>query len=199
MQVMYISGPLWSPWAPVRALNVYRAARAAWRGWRSGYAVICPHTNSGLASVVWPAAERMARWLEGDCAMIERLAPGDLVYMLRGWEQSTGARAERQVALETPGVIVVYEDGSTQEMAPLRVAHAAARLIAEQLTAAGATPPSAAALDDLEQALLGLLRALGDLDVVVASSLRSYLIVVGTVLRAWREQHECGEDGPDVD
>ncbi len=99
MRVVYIAGPLWSPWWPGRLWHVLRAARVAWRYWRAGWAVITPHLNSGVLSLLWPGIERRARWGEGYLAILARLSPADdLVVMLRGWEMSSGASMEFRVA-----------------------------------------------------------------------------------------------------
>jgi hypothetical protein len=97
MRVVYICGPLWSPWWIGRLINIVRAARAAWQHWRKGRAVICPHLNAGIFGLLWGPAERMARWLDGDIALINRLSDGpggDELYVLPGWSASVGSQRE---------------------------------------------------------------------------------------------------------
>lgn len=108
MKTIYVSGPLSSRYFLKRAFNIYRAWKAAWRFWRAGYAVICPHTNTGLVNLFCPWLEQSAQWLDGYCAMVRRLQPGDAIYMVPGWQNSKGATKEREIALKMPGVEVLY-------------------------------------------------------------------------------------------
>jgi hypothetical protein len=112
MKVIYLAGPLWSPNALGRALNIARAARAAWALWRQGHAVICPHLNSGPFAL-WGGAEHLCRWLSGDLAIIDRLDPsrGDTVYFLRNWHLSSGAVTEYTHALAA-GLTIEFAPGA---------------------------------------------------------------------------------------
>ncbi|HAZ65022.1 MAG TPA: hypothetical protein DCZ72_15625 [Armatimonadetes bacterium] len=186
MQVAYVSGPYWAPWWPSRALNIARAARSAWSLWRQGYATICPHTNSALLSLLWPPAERAARWLDGDLAFIDRLQPGDLVLMLRGWQHSPGARAEHQRAHDRPGVTIRYADGQPDYHVPVALVTPHDATVARLLAEAGATAPPADALAALDEAIAETITATGRLDPVVASVVRSTVLAAGTLLRYWR-------------
>lgn len=103
MRIVFISGPLWSPWWPGRLANVVRAAWAAWRYWRAGNAVICPHLNSGLLTLIpfcGPWIEGTGRYLDGHVEMIKRLDPQlDEVHFLRGWRMSNGCSQEHRAAV----------------------------------------------------------------------------------------------------
>jgi hypothetical protein len=92
MQVIYVSGPYSAPTENQLENNIDRAREAAQRLWDMGYAVICPHLNSAHMT----GSHEM--FIEGDCEIIKRLAPGDALYMLRGWIHSRGSRQERRQA-----------------------------------------------------------------------------------------------------
>jgi len=104
VRIVFISGPLWSPWWFGRMANVLRAARVAWRYWRAGNAVICPHLNSGVLTLLpfcgrW--IESTGRYLDGHIEMIKRLDPArDEVHFLAGWHMSSGASQEHLAAVE---------------------------------------------------------------------------------------------------
>lgn len=110
MRVVYIAGPLWAPTVLGRLWHIARAAREAWRWWRTGNAVICPHLNSGVYGLIWGGVERAARWLDGDLVILSRLLPGrDCVVFLRGWELSSGASVELVEAVRA-GLEVRFAD-----------------------------------------------------------------------------------------
>jgi hypothetical protein len=102
MRIVFISGPLWSPFWFGRLLNIWRAWRAAWRFWRAGNAVICPHTNSGLLTLIplcGPWIEGTGRYLDGHIEMIARLNPAlDQVHLVGEWRMSSGASLEYRAA-----------------------------------------------------------------------------------------------------
>jgi hypothetical protein len=101
MRVVYVSGPYRAPTLEGINNNINNARIAAISLWKQGYAVIAPHLNTAhFDGVVSDAA-----FLTGDAEILSRC---DAVYMLRGWENSIGARAEHDLANEL-GLEIVYE------------------------------------------------------------------------------------------
>lgn len=190
MQVVYVSGPLWSFWWPGRLANIARAALASWRHARRGYGVLCPHTNTGLYTLLPFNAERMARWLEADLALIDRLRPGDIVFMLRGWEDSAGARAEHSRAMDCPGVIITYADGREPHAAPVAHPTPDSSLIARQLEVTGARPLGPTARDDLRQALLSCVNASSRMEPPMAALIRHLVSPCCALLMAWEAMEQ---------
>lgn len=87
MRVVFVSGPYTAKDAVVKQGYIRQAKEASHRLWQEGFAVICPHTNSGDFAGIAP--ERT--FLEG---YLELLRRSDAVLLLPGWDQSRGARAE---------------------------------------------------------------------------------------------------------
>ena len=100
MNVVYVAGPYRAPTiAGIRA-NIEAARVAAEVFWRMGYAVICPHLNSGLMDGIVADED----FLEADLEILRRC---DQIVMVPGWEQSAGARGELELAREC-GLVVSY-------------------------------------------------------------------------------------------
>lgn len=111
MKIIYVAGPYTSPegeWG-VRQ-NVKAAEEVALELWKMGFAVICPHKNTGGYGGILTWQQIMA----GDLAIVERC---DALVMLPGWEYSKGSCMERNLALET-GRPVFYseEDGVIERL-----------------------------------------------------------------------------------
>lgn len=75
--------------------NIAAARTIAIELWERGYTVLCPHLNTANFEIDCEADYR--DYLIGDMEMI---AACDAVVMLPGWEDSKGARLERDFALE---------------------------------------------------------------------------------------------------
>ena len=99
--VVYLAGPFRAANAWEVEQNIRAAETMALEVWRRGYACLCPHTNTRF----FDGAADDAIWLAGDLAMLARC---DVVLMLPGWEQSSGATAEHGYAISR-GIPVVYE------------------------------------------------------------------------------------------
>lgn len=95
MKVVYIAGPFRasSHWDVEQ--NIRRAEQLALDAWRTGVAVICPHTNTRF----FDGAAPDALWLEGDLEILRRC---DAVLMTSDWERSNGARNEHALAEALP-------------------------------------------------------------------------------------------------
>jgi len=99
--VVYVAGPIRAPgvepgtqdmWQVQQ--NVMRAMQVARDVWALGEtAAVCPHGNTIYFQGTLPDDT----WLVGDLELLRR---ADAVIMVEGWEQSQGALAEHQEALD---------------------------------------------------------------------------------------------------
>lgn len=100
MSVIFIAGPFRADSAWGIEQNIRRAEEAALTVWLSGHVALCPHTNTRFFQGAAPDSV----WLAGDLELLMRC---DVVLLIRGWQNSEGAIAEKQKA-ESVG-IPVYE------------------------------------------------------------------------------------------
>lgn len=207
MRVVYVSGPLWAPTWLGRLANIVRAAREAWRLARAGHAVICPHTNTGIFTLLpFVDGEKMARWLDADLTLIQRLDPGDGFRQMRGWDRSPGSQAEQRAALRQPGVEVTFCDGRPAMSGPLPGQTMAGELIAQALSRAGVEPLPDAVRRAAREHLVELLRAMKGLDPVVARALWGLIVPTNELMmvsqrvddEGWLAVTPTTEAGPDV-
>ena len=106
MKVIYISGPYRASTNGLVAMNIVLAKRAAIDLWEMGYAVLTPHLNTA-----WFNEKRGVDYIAGDLEFIDRLIPGvDSLVMLPGWEESQGAKKEKESA-ENSGLKIWYWPG----------------------------------------------------------------------------------------
>lgn len=101
--VLYISGPYFSA-DHIHGTegNILNASKIALEAWRKGWAVICPHKNTAGFHHATEIPHQV--WLDGDLAILLRC---DAILMIPGYNRSTGARMELDVA-ETTGIPVYY-------------------------------------------------------------------------------------------
>ena len=92
MKLAYVAGPYRSDSESGVVANIRRAEDVAIGLWQMGYAVICPHKNTALFGGLCPDDT----WLRGDLEMLLRC---DLIVLTPDWEKSSGARAEREMAI----------------------------------------------------------------------------------------------------
>jgi len=100
-RIAYIAGPYRAATPHGILQNVRKAEAVAIRYWQKKYAVICPHKNSALFDELLPDED----WLEGYLVILARC---DVCVMLPGWENSEGARQEREFA-RAHGIEIIYE------------------------------------------------------------------------------------------
>jgi hypothetical protein len=98
MPILYIAGPYSAPTKVERDLNIAVARNAALRAWENGWTAICPHLNTARFDDYIDLPNE--RYITGDLEIIHRLDParGDALYMLPGWQESTGALLEYERA-----------------------------------------------------------------------------------------------------
>ena len=101
MKVVYIAGPFRGPNAWEIEQNIRRAEALALEVWRLGAVALCPHTMNRFFS---GAAEDHI-WLNGDLELLTRC---DAVLLAPNWRSSTGALAERDLAVFR-GMPVFYD------------------------------------------------------------------------------------------
>lgn len=89
--VVYIAGPFRAPNAWEIEQNIRRAEEWALAVWRLGAAALCPHCNTRFFQGAAPDEV----WLDGDLALLSKC---DAVFMIPGWQRSTGARSELEYA-----------------------------------------------------------------------------------------------------
>ena len=87
MKLVYIIGPLRASSLYKRIQNIRTAEKFAIELWSAGFAVICPHLNTGMLSGVCPEQY----FLNGDIEMLRRC---DFAFALKGWQDSIGSRNE---------------------------------------------------------------------------------------------------------
>lgn len=92
-RLVYVAGAYRSPTENGVLMNILTARDAAVKLWQAGFAVVCPHMNTALMGGTVPDSA----FLAGDLTILRRC---DAVYMLPGWEKSTGARGEHDDAVK---------------------------------------------------------------------------------------------------
>ena len=101
MQIAYIAGPYRASTKLGVIRNIIKARKVAKKYWRKGYAVFCPHLNSGLMDGI--ALEEV--FLKGD---LEFLQHADIMVVIPGWERSKGTLGEMEFA-KAKGIPIKYE------------------------------------------------------------------------------------------
>ena len=100
-KVVYVAGPFRADSAWKIEQNIRRAEDASLELWLAGYAVLCPHANSRHFHGEFPDEVVLA----GDITLLLRC---DIIYMLCGWEESSGSRNELKAA-QAAGLLVMYQ------------------------------------------------------------------------------------------
>lgn len=102
MPVAFVVGPYRSDTHRGVVLNIRAAEDVAVQLWQLGFAVICPHTNSGLLSGVVDEA----RFVAGYHELMRR---ADLLVITEGFEASAGSRDEVIMAAKFDRPVVRWE------------------------------------------------------------------------------------------
>jgi hypothetical protein len=109
LKVVYIAGPFRSASKFIPGeqdafgvhSNVMQAMAAALQVWQAGAVALCPHANT----FCFQGAAPDSVWLDGDIELLRRC---DAVLMTPNWERSSGARKERDIAINE-GIPVCYD------------------------------------------------------------------------------------------
>jgi hypothetical protein len=103
--LIYIAGPYSAPTEIGILDNIRKACEARDRLIENGWAVVCPHANTANMDNTNPGI-----YYRMDLALLARC---DAIYMLKNWENSTGARMEYDFAFETQygGHRIIIYDG----------------------------------------------------------------------------------------
>ena len=86
--------------------NINTARQTAIKVWEAGFTCLCPHLNT--ANFEKDCKCKYEDYIEGD---LELLKVCDCLLMLKGWEDSNGARKEYKCALENE--MLVFSDLET--------------------------------------------------------------------------------------
>lgn len=109
MKVIYIAGPFRAvnkatgksdAWGVQQ--NIMRAMELSLEVWKRGAVGLCPHANTMFFSDAHGCEDKV--WLDGDIELLRRC---DAVLLTTDYERSSGARAEREVAIAA-GIPVLY-------------------------------------------------------------------------------------------
>ena len=87
--IIYLSGP----YTGDINNNILRARKVAIQLWEKGFTVICPHLNTQNFEV--DCKIKYEDYVVGDCEIVKRC---DIIFMLPEWEDSVGAKEERNTA-----------------------------------------------------------------------------------------------------
>ena len=101
MKIDFISGPYRPTNGKTTLENIRHAEKYAIKYWRLGYAVICPHLNT----VHFDGLCNDSVWLKGDIEILKRC---DVIVLIPGWKESSGARKERETASKS-GLEIIEE------------------------------------------------------------------------------------------
>jgi nucleoside 2-deoxyribosyltransferase len=109
MPLVYVAGPYRAPSEYQVRRNIREAEKVAVSLWKAGYAVICPHKNTGGLG----GAADDSVFLEGDLEMMCRC---DVVFAIDRWKESSGAKIEIERA-RVEGIPVVFSYEELDELA----------------------------------------------------------------------------------
>ena len=102
-KIIYVAGRYRAKTTNEQAENILHAQRVALRLWELGWSVFTPHLNT--ANFNWYSHLPDEVWLKGG---LKFLVLCQAIIMLKGFEESVGAKRELEVALEL-GLTVYYE------------------------------------------------------------------------------------------
>ena len=114
--ILYISGPYSAGNGRTVADNIAVARRYAVAAANAGWMPFTPHLNTAGFEIDCPEISHQ-EWLDGDLAILRALSQaGVAVLLLPGWEQSKGARLERDWAIHLN--LEVFDPPATPEEIP---------------------------------------------------------------------------------
>lgn len=98
--VVYISGK----YSGDTEANIQAARKKAIELWELGYTALTPHLNT--MNFDGDCECSYQDYIEGDLVLLDRC---DIIYMLEGWEESGGARIEKDYARKE-GIYIVFNN-----------------------------------------------------------------------------------------
>ena len=114
--ILYLSGPYTPANGRTVADNIAIARSYAVAAARAGWFPFTPHLNTAGFEIDCPEISHQ-EWLDGDIAILRALSQaGVAVLLLPGWEQSKGARLERDWAIHLN--LEVFDPPTTPEAIP---------------------------------------------------------------------------------
>ena len=114
--ILYISGPYSPGYGRSTEDNIAVARRYAVAAANAGWMPFTPHLNTAHFEVDCPNISH-EEWIAGDLAFLSLLDPARAaVLLLPGWEQSKGARLERDWAIHLN--LEVFDPPATPEEIP---------------------------------------------------------------------------------
>jgi len=114
--ILYLSGPYSAGNGRTVAENIAVARSYAVAAARAGWFPFTPHLNTAGFEIDCPEISHQ-EWLGGDLAILRLLPRANAaVLMLPGWEQSAGARLERDWAIHLN--LEVFDPPATPEAIP---------------------------------------------------------------------------------
>ena len=114
--ILYISGPYSAGHGRTVEDNIAVARRYAVAAANAGWMPFTPHLNTAGFEIDCPEISHQ-EWLDGDLAILRALSQaGVAVLLLPGWEQSKGARLERDWAIHLN--LKVFDPPATPEEIP---------------------------------------------------------------------------------
>jgi len=103
MILVYTAGPYRSDTINGVVKNIQVAREHSERLWQAGYAVLCPHLNTALFNGL--VDDQV--FLDGTMEMLKRC---DMIYLLPGWNSSSGTLAELAYARSVNMPVLYYTD-----------------------------------------------------------------------------------------
>ena len=95
MKVIYIAGPYRNKSEYEVSENIRIAGWYALHVWKLGGVALCPHKNTAFFGGAHNISDDV--WLRGDLELLNRC---DAIYVTSTWQDSSGAKAEVQFALD---------------------------------------------------------------------------------------------------
>jgi hypothetical protein len=106
LKVIYIAGPYRAPTEWLVMQNICRAEDAALFVWQNGGVALCPHKNSAhFGGALNESTDDV--WLRGGLELMHRC---DAVWLIHGWQDSSGSCAEKAQAMRWQMPILESED-----------------------------------------------------------------------------------------
>lgn len=102
MKVVYIAGPYRGKCEFDVLENIIIARWYALHVWELGGVALCPHSNTAFFGGAHGIKDEV--WLNGDLELLRRC---DAIYLTSRWQDSTGARQEKEFA-ENNGIPVLF-------------------------------------------------------------------------------------------